>query len=114
MMRRMWRLHPRLTLAFVLASAMALFFAGRVLWSVAYWAEHRQEPVAGWMTAGYVGRSWGLDPREIDAQAGLPAPQGSPLTLEEIARAQGVPVATVVAAVEAAIAALQAQPDAPP
>jgi len=106
-LKRLWANHPRLLLAFLLASTLSLFFAGRLIVSAAYWAGHRQEAVQPWMTVGYVGRSWGVDPRQIDAVAGLPAPDGHPLTLEDIARQRGVPVAEVVAQVEAAIAALR-------
>lgn len=105
--KRLWANHPRLLLAFALASTLALFFAGRLIASAVYWAGHRQEAVQPWMTAGYIGRSWGVDPRQIDAAAGLPAPDGHPLTLDEIARQRGVPVAEVVAQVEAAVAALR-------
>lgn len=109
-MRRLWRAHPRLLLAFLAATGLALYFAGRLIWATVYWAEHRHEAVQPWMTVGYVGRSWQLDPRAIDALAGLPLPDGNPLTLQEIADARGVPVADVIAAVEAAIAALGAAP----
>ena len=105
--KRLWANHPRLLLAFLLASTLAMFFAGRLIVSAVYWADHRQEAVQAWMTVGYIGRSWGLNPREIDAAAGLPAPAGHPLTLDEIARQRGVPVADVVAQVEAAVAALR-------
>ena len=105
--KRLWANHPRLLLAFVLASTLALFFAGRLIVSAVYWSNHRLEVVQPWMTVGYVGRSWRLDPREIDAVAGLPAPDGHPQTLEDIARQRGVPVADVVAQVEAAVAALR-------
>lgn len=111
-MRRLWRSHPRLVLAFVLALSLSLFFAGRLVWSVAYWANHRQEAVQAWMTVGYVGRSWQLDPREIDARAGLPLPEGKPLTLQEIADARGVPVAEIIAQVERTIAEMRAEEDA--
>ena len=47
--------------------------------------------------------------REIDRIAGLPLPQGHPLTLQEIARERGVPVAEIIAGVEAAVAKLQAR-----
>ena len=57
------------------------------------------------MTAGYIGRSWGLDPRALVAEAGLPPRDGRPLTLDQIAEARGVPVGTVIAEVEAALAA---------
>ena len=105
------RRHPWLTLAFAAALGLTLFFATRFVLHALYWADadHRNQPVAAWMTAGYIGRSWGLDPREIDAEAGLPAPDGHPLTLSEIAEERGVPVAEVIAAVEAAIPRLKAR-----
>lgn len=108
-MIRLWQAHPRLLLAFALAAGLAMFFAGRLVWATLYWAEHREEAVQPWMTVGYIGHSWQLDPREIDRRAGLPPPEGHPMTLQEIARARGVPVAGVIAQVEAAIAALRAE-----
>lgn len=108
-MIRVFRRHPVLVAVLVLSLLLALFFAGRFAVRAVYFAQHREEPVAGWMTVGYVGRSWGFDPREIDALAGLPLPEGRPFTLEQIARDRGVPVAEVVAQVEAALEVLQAR-----
>jgi hypothetical protein len=109
-LRQLWRARPILTSAFLLACAVTLFFAGFTVTRAVYWANHREEPVSAWMTVGYIGRSWGLDPREIDAVAGLPVPEerGHPLTLTEIARDRGVPVTEIIAEVEAAIATLRA------
>lgn len=107
-MRALFHRHPVLTSALVLAVALALFFGGRFAVGAVYWAQHRQEPISGWMTVGYIAHSWQLDPREIDAVAGFPLPQGRPLTLEEIARQRSVPVADIIAQAEAAVAKLQA------
>ena len=106
----LWRQRPWLTSAFVLACGVTLFFAGRFVVYTAYWATHREMTVEPWMTVGYVARSWGLDPRELDETAGLPAPEvkGKPQPLSEIARDRGVPVAQVIGEVEAAIAMLRA------
>lgn len=107
------RRHPVLAGAFVLALVLSLFFAGRIVVRTVYWSQHRQEPVAGWMTIGYVGRSWSLPPREIDARAGLPTPEdGRPFTLEQIARDRGVPVAEIIALVEAVVAEMNAEREA--
>jgi hypothetical protein len=107
----LWRARPVLGSAFLMACAVTLFFAGRLTVFTVYWATHREVPVEGWMTVGYVARSWGLDPRALDAEAGLPPPEvkGHPQPLAEIAKARGVPVAEVIAEVEAAIARLKAQ-----
>ena len=112
-MRRLltlWRARPVLTTAFLLACVVTLFFAGRFTVYTVYWATHREVPVEPWMTVGYVARSWGLDPRELDAAAGLPVPEvkGHPQTLKEIARDRGVPVSQVIADVERAIVTLRA------
>lgn len=113
-MIRVFRSHPVLVSVLVLSLLLAVFFGGRFVMRAIYWEAHREEPVAGWMTVGYVGRSWGFDPREIDRVAGLPLPEGRPFTLEEIARDRGVPVAEVVAQVEAALEVLRAERTAGP
>lgn len=109
-MKALFCRHPLLVLAFLLASMGASFFAGRIVWNAVYWAQHRQEPVQPWMTIGYVGRSWGLSPREIDARAGLPQPEkGQPLTLQQIADQRGAPVGDIIALVEATVAQMRAE-----
>lgn len=107
----LWRARPWLTSAFLLACALTLFFAGRLVFFTVYWATHREMPVEPWMTVGYVARPWGLDPRTLDAAAGLPLPEvkGRPQPLSEIARDRGVPVAEVIADVEAALVKLRAE-----
>lgn len=113
------RLNPWLVAAFVLAALVTLVFAVRTIVGVASWHPPENEPIRSWMTVGYIGRSWDLDPRRIDAVAGLPLPVNRPLTLAEIATQRDVPVETVIAEVEAAIAAIRAedagqQPPEPP
>jgi hypothetical protein len=118
------RRHPRLAAAFALASLLTLVFLGRLVFGLLYWQAHREEPIQGWMTVGYVGRSWGLPPRALGTEAGLPPPDGRPRTLEEIADERGVPVDTLIAEVRAAVDRLRARehpapdgerrPDGPP
>ena len=109
-MIRLAKRHPFIVLAFVLALAASLALAGRITYSAIYWSQHRQEAVQPWMTVGYVGRSWGLDPREIDARAGLPLPEkGRPLTLEQIAQSRSVTVDQIIAIVEATVAQMLAE-----
>ena len=112
-MRSAFRRHPILVSAFVVFTLIALVFAGRFATRVAYWSTHQNQPVAEWMTVGYIAHSWHLDARAIDAAAGLPPPVGHPLMLGEIAAQRGVPVGEVIAVVEAAIARLQAEKHGP-
>ena len=108
-MKSAFRRHPVLVSAFVAFTLLALFFAGRFTFQAIYWSTHQNQPVAAWMTVGYIAHSWKLDPRDLDTAARLPPPAGHPLTLGEIAIRRGVPVSEIIAAVEAAIAKLQAE-----
>lgn len=96
------RRHPALSAAFLLAVAVALWLLVEVASGLLGWSGRGEEPLAPWMTIGYVGRTHDLDPRLIDATAGFPTPDeaGHPLTLAEIAARQGVPVQDVYEQVE--------------
>ncbi len=108
-MIRLWRARPVLTTAFVLACAVTVFFAVRLVVQAVYWQTHQDLAVEPWMTVGYIARSWDLDGRQLDRLAGLPLPEvkGRPQPLSEIARDRRVPVAEVITDVEEAIAALR-------
>ena len=112
-MRKLWSQHPFALTGFLLAAAVALFFAGHLVVRTIYWMDpdHRNMVPQPWMTVGFIGKSWGLDPRLIDEKAGLPSPgegRGGPRTLQDIARERGVPVAQVIVEVEAVILTLKA------
>ncbi len=110
----LWRKHPLGVIAFALALALTVFFAARLVVRTIYWANpaHHEQQIQGWMTIGYIARSWHVDPRALDALAGLPPPEvkGHPQPLSEIAQDRGLPVAAIIAKVTAAVTQLQAKP----
>lgn len=110
-MRKLIRQRPGLVLAFVLACAVTLFFAGRLVFFTLYWSNpaHQNQTIEPWMTVGYIARSWKLDAPELGNLAGLPQIKGHPQSLAELAASRGVAVAVIIAEVEAAIAALRAK-----
>jgi hypothetical protein len=113
-MKRLFQNHPFAVSGFVLATAVTLFFIVRIIVSALYWANpaHHNETVKPWMTVGYIAKSWDLDPRQIDALAGLPGPEvHGPWTIREIAEARGVPVQQVIDQVNATLAELRSQND---
>jgi len=76
------------------------------------WDPPTDEEIRPWMTVGYIARSWDLDPRAIDALAGLPVPEDRasaprPYTLAEIAEERGVPVEEIIGAVAVAVQELR-------
>jgi hypothetical protein len=106
---KIFRRHPLLSGTFLLALALTLFFGISALSRAIYWAQHQRDPVAPWMTVGYVARSWGLHPKEIDERANLPHPPGHPMTLREIASERGVPVQDIITLVEKTVDDLLAE-----
>lgn len=110
-MMKTWRRHPVLITTFSLSLIATLYFLGHLVFHLIYWETHENVPIQPWMTVGYVGKSWGVKPRALDQEAGLPIPEGRPLTLAEIAAKRGVPVETLIADVEAAVQRLKAKRD---
>jgi hypothetical protein len=102
---------PVLTAAFVLAVAVTVFFAVRLVLFTLFWADptHREQPIEGWMSPGYVAHSWDLPREKVAGSLDLePRTDGRRLTLDEIAEERGVPVADLIATLEAMIAAHRA------
>lgn len=99
--------------AFALALLSTLFFGVNAAREAIYWADprHVEQPIAGWMSPGYVGMSWDV-PRNVmrDALALGPDEPGR-FPLQELADRRGVPLSEIIAQIETAIAAHRA--DAP-
>lgn len=113
-LRYLWRHHRAAVIALGLALGVAGFFAVRLTVFTLYWADpaHREQRIEGWMTPGYVARSWGID-RDV-VLAALPplSPDtlpGARPTLNDIAKATGIALPEVIAALETAIAKAQGE-----
>jgi hypothetical protein len=61
--------------------------------------------IEGWMTPGYIVQSFDLEPEAMAAALGLEPGSARGKTLEDIATARDVPLADLIAAVEAVIEA---------
>ncbi|NNU80264.1 hypothetical protein HMH01_07405 [Halovulum dunhuangense] len=109
MLRKAWRHHRLLLLAFGLALALSLSFSARVVMSWFYFAANRDAEVTSWMTVGYVARSHQV-PREalFDALEGdLALTPGARETVAEIAWRTGLTEQQVIARIDAALADLK-------
>lgn len=101
----LWRHHRAALIAMGLALGAAVFFAVRLTLCTIYWANpaHRDQPIAGWMTPGYVARSRDVDPATI--RAALPVRPAARSTLAEIAERTSIPLPILIAHIEDAIRA---------
>lgn len=87
-------------------------FAFRATRSAIYWHYHRDEPIKGWMTVGYVARSYGVPPHVLYKAIDLPPKPPDRRPLREIAKSQNRELSKLIADLENAI--VHARPPYPP
>ena len=97
-MNRLWKTQRTLVIIFAVASALALFFAGQMISKAVYWADpaHTRVIPEPWMTPGYIGRSWHVNPEEMAAIIGAPASKQKRRTLDEVAEEKGISVEDLI------------------
>lgn len=102
-LRYLWAHHRWAMIGLVAALTIALLFAVRLSIFTIYWADpaHRNQPIEGWMTPGYIARSYDVDPDVI--RAALPTQLDARSTLARIAAREGVAIDTLIAEIEGAI-----------
>lgn len=88
------------------------FFAFRAIRSAIYWHNHRDEQIKGWMTVGYVARSYRVPPHVLYKAIGLPHRPPDRRPLREIAQSQNRPLSDLIADLENAI--VHSRPPYPP
>jgi hypothetical protein len=109
-LRRLWRRRRGLMLATGVAALLALFFAARFLLHVFVWEGRRDEPLAPWMTVGYVARSYDVDRDDLAQALGLDPDHPERLSLAQIAARSGRTLPEVEAQLRAAIAFARGEP----
>ena len=112
MLGTIWKRHPWVTAIFAVATIAVVVFAVRLAAFALYWADpaHRNQAIAGWMTPGYVAASWDV-PKPVVMDALGFEERGKRQSLEALAEERGVPLRSLIEALEAAIDAhRQAQP----
>lgn len=105
MIRKLWQRHPLLTTAFGLAVLASLVFALRGLMFAGMLWLRAEQPVEGWMTPRFIALVYGLEVEAVEATLGLTDDDARGLSLERLAQMQGRPVADLMEAVNATIAA---------
>lgn len=118
--RRLWREQRLVFIVFLIATGLALFFAGRGISRALYWADpaHQRQAPEAWMTPGYIAHSWHIRIEEVDAALGIEngpqlVGQRRP-TLDAIAQALDVPVDDLIGRLDAVLPEIAAAPEARP
>jgi hypothetical protein len=109
------RLRVLLLVALVLVSLATVNFALRVYRHSHRIAEHRDQPIQGWMNIPFISHTYHVPPEVIQDAIGLPREQRDRRPLRVIAAQQGRPLEELILAVtEAILAARAPQPPRPP
>ncbi|MFN3293116.1 MAG: hypothetical protein ACK4S2_09960 [Gemmobacter sp.] len=96
MTRRRW-----LLAGLGLALLLAAFFLIRAALVLAGWGPDPTRPVEGWMTPRYLVRVYGLEPAALAPALGLEPGSAPRESLASIAARKGIPLADLIATVEA-------------
>lgn len=104
---------PVLTSAFTIALCLTLWFGGQTVRRAVYWADprHQNQEIEGWMTIGYVGRSWQVPKQDLAAAVAEIVPGDAPRRLppiDRMAQETGMSEADIIALLQAAIDAHRA------
>ena len=92
-MKRLWSDHKLLVLGFLAALILTSFLLMRLIADVAYWPQHQDEDISGWMTVGYVAHSYDVDKDGLIEALGIEEDLRRHLTLKAIADAQDMSLA---------------------
>ena len=102
-----------LALAFLLALGFTTVHVVRTVQDAIYWRQHRDEPIQGWMTVGFVAHSYHVPPHVLLLALHLPlGPPPDKRTLADIAASRGQSVDQLAAVLNDAI--VHARPPYPP
>ena len=109
---RSFKAHPILTPAFLLAAILTILFTIRTVVFTIYWANpaHQDQAIEPWMTVRYVAHSWDLPPNVLAQALGLSPDGRQRLSLQEIAKRDGVSLDELTRRIAAAAKALREAP----
>ena len=91
-LRHLWSHHKVLFLTFCVALVTGIFFAARLALFTIYWSDpaHRFQPLEGWMTPGYIARSYQLDPEIVQDILAIGTDNPKAMTLSKLAKSRGL------------------------
>ena len=92
-MKALWQSHKLLVLGFLAALILTSVLFARLIADMAYWPQHQDETISGWMTVGYVAHSYDVDKDGLIEALGIETDLRRHLTLTAIADAQDMSLA---------------------
>lgn len=109
-LRHTFRKAPVLTVALTIALVIMTIFGVRAIRDAIYWADprHIDQPLAGWMTPGYISMSWQVPRDEMFEALALTPGSGRPPRLEDLAAERDIPLPQLIDQIEVIISDFRA------
>ena len=101
--RTLWQTNRLLVIAFAIALSLTIIFGVRTTAFFIYWSAHQDVPVAGWMPAGYVAKSYRVEIETVREALGLDPQDRDRRPIARIAADRGVPVEDLIGRVNEAL-----------
>lgn len=95
--------------AFIFVVCFTGFYIYRTVERAAYWRNHRDQPIAGWMPVGYIAHSYHVPPTVLYDALGLKPEPRDRRTISQIAKAQNRSAAEVEKDLEEAVNKFRAE-----
>ena len=117
--KRLWNTAPIATVVLVVSLLVAGVFTTRAVAFWIYWNDpaHRAQAIEPWMTPKYVAHSWDVPPQVVrDALGEFKRDKNGPMSLDQVAKSQGIALEDLIAKIETAIETFEANrttPDTP-
>ena len=93
-LRHFWTRHRYASIGLLLAVLITVGFGTRMIIATVFWSDpdHWREPPAGWMTIGFISKSWRIPPEVLLDT--LSPDRSIPLRtrLEDLAEQEGIPL----------------------
>ncbi len=104
----LWRKHRMLLLTFVAAILLTIYFGARFFTSLAYWPNHNDVEIRGWMTLSYVAHSYNVEESELLVAANLEELPDHRIRISKLAEMSNMRVEDMQVRILFAIAAIRA------
>lgn len=97
------RRRPLLASAFLTAAALTFIFGLKAIVHFTYWTDHRQKPIASWMSINHIARVWKVDAHELNDALQISDNALNGVSIARIAQEQDKPVSVIIMQIQSVI-----------
>ncbi|WP_026479750.1 hypothetical protein [Ahrensia sp. 13_GOM-1096m] len=97
------RRRPLLSSAFLATAALTFIFGLKAIFYLTYWTDHRQKPIASWMSINHIARVWKVDADALNGALQISDSAMNGVSIARIAQEKGEPVQVIIKQIKSVI-----------